>query len=87
MLWVRELDLITVKGKSNPVKIYELLGFKEGSLKQQLTDKQHQIVGHYHQGREYYLKPSKEKNLTDDSIKEAFALAEAGAPTSVSHLT
>ena len=77
LLWVRELDLITVKGKSNPVKIYELLGFKEGSLKQQLTDKQHQIVGHYHQGREYYLKPSKEKNLTDDSIKEAFALAEA----------
>ncbi|MGD1805596.1 GAF domain-containing protein [Dapis sp. BLCC M126] len=77
LLWVRELDLITVKGKSKPVRIYELLGFKEGNLKQELTDKQHQIVGHYHQGREYYLNPSKEKNLTDDSIKEAFALAEA----------
>ncbi|MDE5095160.1 MAG: GAF domain-containing protein [Trichodesmium sp. St11_bin5] len=77
LLWVRELDLITVKGKSKPVKIYELLGFKEGDLKQELTDKQHQIVGHYHQGREYYLRPSKEKNLTDNSIKEAFALAEA----------
>ncbi len=76
-LWVRELDLITVKGKSKPVRIYELLGFKEGVLKQELTDRQHQIVGHYHQGREYYLRPSKEKNLTDDSIKEAFALAEA----------
>ncbi|OZH52183.1 guanylate cyclase [Hydrocoleum sp. CS-953] len=76
-LWVRELDLITVKGKSKPVRIYELLGFKEGDLKQELTDKQHQIVGHYHQGREYYLMPSKEKNLTDDSIKEFFAKAEA----------
>ncbi|MGK7920164.1 MAG: adenylate/guanylate cyclase domain-containing protein [Trichodesmium sp.] len=76
-LWVRELDFITVKGKSKPVKIYELLGFKEGVLKQELTDAQHQIVGHYHQGREYYLRPSKEKNLTDDSIREAFALAEA----------
>ncbi len=77
LLWVRELDLITVKGKSKPVRIYELLGFKKGALKQELTDQQHQIVGHYHQGREYYLRPSKEKNLTDDSIKEAFALAEA----------
>ncbi|MGD1704165.1 GAF domain-containing protein [Dapis sp. BLCC M229] len=75
-LWVRELDLITVKGKSKPVRIYELLGFKQGALKQELTDRQHQIVGHYNQGRELYLKPSKEKNLTDDSIKECFAKAE-----------
>ena len=77
LLWVRELDFIKVKGKSKPVRIYELLGFKEGNLKQELTDKQHQIVGHYHQGREYYLRPYKEKNLTDDSIKETFVLAEA----------
>ncbi len=76
-LWVRELDLITVKGKSEPVRIYELLGFKEGPLKQELTDKQHQIIEHYHQGREYYLRPSKEKNLTEADLIEAFALAEA----------
>ncbi|WP_293059938.1 adenylate/guanylate cyclase domain-containing protein [Okeania sp. SIO2B3] len=77
ILWVRELDLITVKGKSKPVRIYELLGFKEGDLKQELTEEQHHIVEHYHQGREYYLRPSKEKNLTDPSIIEAFAMAEA----------
>ncbi|MDJ0517322.1 MAG: adenylate/guanylate cyclase domain-containing protein [Trichodesmium sp. MO_231.B1] len=76
-LWVRELDLITVKGKSKPVRIYELLGFKEGALKQDLSDKQHQIVEHYHQGREYYLRPSKEKNLKDKDIEEAFVKAEA----------
>lgn len=33
LFWVCELDLIIVKGKSNFVKIYEFLGFKEGSLK------------------------------------------------------
>ncbi|MEB3342515.1 GAF domain-containing protein [Okeania sp.] len=76
-LWVRELDFITVKGKSQPVRIYELLGFKEGDLKQDLTDQQHQIVEYYHQGREYYLRPAREKNLKETSIKEAFELAEA----------
>ncbi len=76
-LWVRELDLITVKGKSKPVRIYELLGFKEGDLKQELTDKQHGIVKHYAEGREWYLTPSQDKNLTDYSIKECFAEAEA----------
>ena len=76
-LWVRELDLITVKGKSKPVRIYELLGFKEGDLKQELTDKQHGIVKYYAEGREWYLTPSQDKNLTDYSIKECFAEAEA----------
>ncbi|MDJ0553806.1 MAG: GAF domain-containing protein [Microcoleaceae cyanobacterium MO_207.B10] len=77
LLWARELDLITVKGKSKPVIIYELLGFKEGPLKQELSPEQHLIVEHYHQGREYYLRPSKDKNLTDASIRESFVLAAA----------
>ncbi|MGB3514738.1 MAG: adenylate/guanylate cyclase domain-containing protein [Microcoleaceae cyanobacterium] len=77
LLLVRELDLIIVKGKSKPVRIYELLGFKQGPLQQELSPEQHRIIEHYHQGREYYLRPSKEKDLTDSSIKEAFALAEA----------
>ena len=77
LLWVRELDLIVVKGKSKPVRIYELLGFKEGPLQQDLSQEQHQIIEHYHQGREHYLRPSHEKNLTNSSIKEAFALAAA----------
>jgi len=74
-LWVRELDLITVKGKTEPVRIYELVGIRKGPIRQRLTKKQQQIIEHYHKGREYYLKPSKEK-LKADTVKECFELAE-----------
>lgn len=75
-LWVRELDLITVKGKSTPVRIYELVGIRKGPIRQRLTKKQQDIIGHYHQGREYYLRPSIDKKLNADTIKECFELAE-----------
>ncbi|HIK12130.1 MAG TPA: GAF domain-containing protein [Oscillatoriaceae cyanobacterium M33_DOE_052] len=55
-IWARELDFITVKGKSEPVKIYELVGLRSGPLGADLTQKQHDLIGHYHQGRNYYLK-------------------------------
>lgn len=64
---VRELDFITVKGKSQPVRIYELVGIREGKLARPLSEKQQQIIEHYHQGREYYLKPATEK-LTDGEL-------------------
>jgi adenylate cyclase len=52
---VRELDFITVKGKSEPVKIYELVGIKEGPLAQEIDPKQKELIDAYHKGREYYL--------------------------------
>jgi PAS domain S-box-containing protein len=55
-VWVRELDFITVKGKTEPVRIYELVGIKEGSLAEELDPKQTKLIDAYHQGREYYLK-------------------------------
>lgn len=54
-VWVRELDFITVKGKTEPVKIYELVGVKEGPLAQDIEPKQKQLIEAYHKGREYYL--------------------------------
>lgn len=54
-VWVRELDFITVKGKTEPVRIYELLGLKEGPLAQELDPIQKQLIDAYRQGREYYL--------------------------------
>ncbi|MGB3404050.1 MAG: GAF domain-containing protein [Microcoleaceae cyanobacterium] len=66
---VRELDFITVKGKSQPVRIYELVGIKEGKLNRPLSEEQQQIIEHYHKGREYYLKPAVEKLVTSDFIR------------------
>lgn len=50
-VWARELDRIRVKGKNQPVSVYQLLGLRSDPL----TEKQEEIVEHYHQGREYYL--------------------------------
>jgi PAS domain S-box-containing protein len=66
---VRELDFITVKGKSKPVRIYELVGIKAGILQRPLSEEQQQIIQHYHKGREYYLKPATEKLITSDFIR------------------
>lgn len=49
-IWVRELDFITVKGKSEPVRIYEVVGLQS----EPLDDAKKQIVEHYNKGREYY---------------------------------
>ena len=50
-IWVRELDCIQVKGKNQPVGVYELLGLKSDPL----TETQTRIVEHYHAGRKHYL--------------------------------
>lgn len=50
-IWARELDLIRVKGRNEPVSIYELIG----KCSDPINDTKQQLVEHYHQGREYYL--------------------------------
>jgi len=50
-IWVRELDCIQVKGKNQPVGIYELIGLKSDPL----SPVQTQIIEHYHAAREHYL--------------------------------
>ena len=49
-VWVRELDLIRVKGKTEPVKIYELVGDRA----QPLSAKDKEFLELYSQGREAY---------------------------------
>jgi adenylate cyclase len=50
-IWVRELDRIQVKGKNQPVNVYELIGLKSDPL----SENQTRIIEHYHAGRKYYL--------------------------------
>ena len=50
-VWARELDRVRVKGKHNPVSIYELVGLQSDPL----SDEKKQQIELYEQGREYYL--------------------------------
>ncbi|MBE9208609.1 GAF domain-containing protein [Nostoc sp. LEGE 06077] len=50
-IWARELDYIRVKGRNEPVSIYELVGLRTDPIP---SDKL-QVIEHYHKGREYYL--------------------------------
>jgi len=50
-VWARELDYIKVKGKDQPVKVYELVGLRD----QPLADDQKRIIEHYDQARKHYL--------------------------------
>ncbi|RCJ41272.1 adenylate cyclase [Nostoc minutum NIES-26] len=51
-IWARELDFIRVKGRNEPVSIYELLGLRSDPI----SSEKLQVIEHYHKGREYYLK-------------------------------
>ncbi|MDF5720620.1 MAG: GAF domain-containing protein [Rhizonema sp. PD37] len=50
-VWSRELDYIRVKGRNEPVAIYELVGLRSDPIPCQKL----QVIEHYHKGREYYL--------------------------------
>ena len=68
-VYVRELDFITVKGKTEPVIVYELVGIREGfsPIGKPLTEKQEKIVEHYNNAREYYKIPVTQK-LSDNEV-------------------
>jgi adenylate cyclase len=51
-IWARELDYIRVKGKTQPVAIYELLGLRTETIPEQ----KQQVVEHYQIARDLYLK-------------------------------
>jgi hypothetical protein len=69
-LYVRELDFITVKGKSEPVIVYELVGIREGysPVGKSLTETQQKIIEHYTKGREHYKSPVTQR-LSESEVK------------------
>ena len=56
---VRELDLIQVKGKNEPVKVWELLGLSD----MQMTPQEKESLDIYHQGLELYRKRNWEEAI------------------------
>jgi adenylate cyclase len=46
----RELDSLQVKGKTEPVKVYELMATKEDGLSEAMN----KVLEHYHRGLELY---------------------------------
>jgi adenylate cyclase len=70
-IWVRELDRIQVKGKNQPVSVYELVGLKSDPLNEIQT----KVIEHYHAGRKHYL-----------SRKFSKAVAEFAEVLEVDHL-
>jgi adenylate cyclase len=50
-VWARELDYIRVKGRNEPVAIYELVGLRTDPVKSEKLE----AVEYYHTGRTYYL--------------------------------
>lgn len=80
-LIVRELDFITVKGKSEPVRIYELVGIQQGrsKLARPISDEKQKVIDHYQKGREYYLQPAREKLSSDEMISLLEQLPEEGS--------
>jgi adenylate cyclase len=66
----RELDLIQVKGKTEPVKVYELLG-KTGM---QMTENQKQSIELYHEGLKLYRERKWEEAIA--YFQQTFSLDE-----------
>ncbi len=52
----RELDYVRVKGRNQPVAIYEVVGLKEGPNAISLTSEKQEMLGHYEKARSLYLK-------------------------------
>jgi adenylate cyclase len=59
LLWVRELDMVRVKGRHQPVSIYELVGLRTDPI----SATKQRVIELYEQGRKYYLNRQLERAL------------------------
>jgi adenylate cyclase len=71
---IRELDLLRVKGKTEPVRVYELIGLVE----QGISEKRQQILNFFNKGFEHYL--AREWDLAIKEFKQALNLNPHDGP-------
>ncbi|BAY60616.1 adenylate/guanylate cyclase with GAF and PAS/PAC sensors [Calothrix brevissima NIES-22] len=62
-IWARELDYIRVKGRNEPVAIYELISLRSDSISSQKLE----VIERYQKGREYYLNRQFQQALSEFS--------------------
>ncbi len=74
---VRELDYIRVKGKTQPVSIYDLVGLQSEPISAQ----QQRLIDQYHQARQYYLNRDFQRAIVQFS--EVLAIAPDDRATSL----
>ncbi|OKH44890.1 adenylate/guanylate cyclase domain-containing protein [Calothrix sp. HK-06] len=67
-VWARELDYIRVKGRNEPVAIYELVGLRTDPVDSKRLD----LIEHYHKGRHYYL--NRQFNFAKSEFNKALEL-------------
>jgi adenylate cyclase len=87
-VYVRELDFITVKGKSEPVIVYELVGIHEdcSPVGKKLTQKQQQVIEHYNQARDYYKTPVTQR-LSEKEVRQLLTNVEQMEETELKKLS
>ena len=73
----RELDAIVVKGKTEPIIVYELLGKKAEGLHADMA----QLLEHYNTGIDYYK--SMQWDSAVNEFKQALSIIPSDSPSNV----
>ena len=73
-VWARELDYIRVKGRNEPVAIYELIGLRN----EPIDSKKIEIIERYHKGREYYI--NRQFHLAEIEFGKVLAIDKQDLP-------
>ena len=68
-LWVRELDIVRVKGRNQPVSLYELVALRSDAI----ADSKQHCIELYHQGRQHYL--NREFSTALDTFEKILAIS------------
>lgn len=76
-VWARELDSIRVKGKNEPVAIYQLIALRS----EELPEEKVQVIEYYSQGRSYYR--NREFSLAAEQFSKVLEISSWDIPAAI----